>query len=74
MLAAGMRPRFILREDWFWPVALDSERSDFVAERLQEHGVGRRALHERDPLRGRSRREHPRAASPIAAHIAPTCS
>ena len=39
MLAAGMRPRFIFREDWFWPVSLDPEEARFIAERLQEHGV-----------------------------------
>jgi NADPH-dependent 2,4-dienoyl-CoA reductase/sulfur reductase-like enzyme len=39
MLAAGLRPRFLVREEWFWPVALDAREAAWIAERLRGHGV-----------------------------------
>lgn len=39
MLAAGHRPVFLLRDEWFWPIALDARESAFVAEALRHHGV-----------------------------------
>ena len=39
MLAAGLNPRFLIREEWFWPIALDTRESAWIAERLREHGV-----------------------------------
>lgn len=31
--------RFFIREDWFWPMALDERESAWIAERMSEHGV-----------------------------------
>lgn len=39
MHATGLRPRFFIREEWFWPIAMDSAESAWVAERMREHGV-----------------------------------
>lgn len=39
MLAAKLRPRFIVREDHFWPIALDRGEAAWIAERLREHGA-----------------------------------
>ena len=39
MLAAKLRPRFFVREDWFWPLALDERESSWISARLRDHGV-----------------------------------
>lgn len=39
LLAAGLRPTFLIREEWFWPIALDANESAWVAEALRHHGV-----------------------------------
>ncbi len=39
LVAAGLRPTFFIREDWFWPMALDPRESAWIAERMGEHGV-----------------------------------
>ncbi len=39
MLAAGLSPTFLIREDWFWPIALDAAESAWIAERMKHHGV-----------------------------------
>jgi NADPH-dependent 2,4-dienoyl-CoA reductase/sulfur reductase-like enzyme len=39
MHAAGLRPRFFIREEWFWPLAHDAAESTWIAERMREHGV-----------------------------------
>ncbi|MBX3250647.1 MAG: FAD-dependent oxidoreductase [Myxococcales bacterium] len=39
MLAAGLRPRFYVREDSFWPVALDAREAAVVTEALRAHGA-----------------------------------
>lgn len=39
LLSAGLRPRFLVREEWFWPVALERREAVFVAEHLAAHGV-----------------------------------
>ncbi len=39
MLCAGLRPRFFLRDDSFWPMALDARESAWIADRLRDHGV-----------------------------------
>lgn len=37
--AAGLEPRFFVREPWFWPIALDERESAFIGERLRAHGI-----------------------------------
>lgn len=39
MHAAGLRPRFFIREQWFWTIALDAWESRWIADRMREHGV-----------------------------------
>jgi NADPH-dependent 2,4-dienoyl-CoA reductase/sulfur reductase-like enzyme len=39
LLAAGLRPTFLIREDWFWPVALDAREAAWIAEELRGHGA-----------------------------------
>lgn len=39
LLSAGHRPRLFVREDWFWPMALDPREARWIAERLREHGA-----------------------------------
>jgi len=38
-VAAGLRPKFFIREEWFWPIALDPRESEWISERMREHGV-----------------------------------
>lgn len=38
-LASGASPHFFIREDWFWPMAIDARESAWIAERMREHGV-----------------------------------
>jgi NAD(P)H-nitrite reductase large subunit len=38
-LAAGLRPSFFIREEWFWPMALEPREAAWIAERMTEHGV-----------------------------------
>lgn len=37
--AAGLKPHFLIREEWFWPMALSKEESTWIAARMAEHGV-----------------------------------
>jgi NADPH-dependent 2,4-dienoyl-CoA reductase/sulfur reductase-like enzyme len=39
LVALGHRPRFLVREEWFWPMALDAREARFIAEHLRAHGV-----------------------------------
>lgn len=39
MLAAGLKPTFLVRERWFWPIALDEQEAGWVGEALRHHGV-----------------------------------
>ena len=39
LLAAGLRPKFFVREEWFWPMAIEPRESAWIAERLRAHGV-----------------------------------
>jgi NADPH-dependent 2,4-dienoyl-CoA reductase/sulfur reductase-like enzyme len=56
MIAAGLRPTFLIREEWFWPIALDARESAWVADALRGHGVDVRleeiALEIRDDGKG----------------------
>ncbi|MEZ4238817.1 MAG: NAD(P)/FAD-dependent oxidoreductase [Myxococcota bacterium] len=39
MLAAGLAVTFVIREEWFWPIALDADEAAWVADALRHHGV-----------------------------------
>ena len=39
MVAAKLKPRFFIREDWFWPIALDDREGRWISDRMSEHGV-----------------------------------
>ncbi len=39
LLAAGLKPRFLIKQEWFWPAFLDATEAGWVAEHLREHGV-----------------------------------
>ncbi len=39
MVAAGLHPHFFIREEYFWPMAIDADESAWIAERMAEHGV-----------------------------------
>ncbi|MGD8860252.1 MAG: NAD(P)/FAD-dependent oxidoreductase [Myxococcales bacterium] len=52
MLAAGLSPRFFIREEWFWPMAIDARESAFITARMAEHGVEVLLEHEVQELRG----------------------
>ena len=45
-VAAGLRPHFFIREEWFWPIALDSRESRWISDRMREHGVEVHLQHE----------------------------
>ncbi|MEM9190193.1 MAG: FAD-dependent oxidoreductase [Myxococcota bacterium] len=38
-VAAKLRPRFLIREEWFWPMAIERRESTWITERMRHHGV-----------------------------------
>lgn len=38
-VAASLHPRFVIREEWFWPIALSRRESSWICDRMGEHGV-----------------------------------
>lgn len=51
-VAAGRRPHFFIREDWFWPIALEPREAQWIADRMSEHGVEVHLDHEVQQLEG----------------------
>jgi NADPH-dependent 2,4-dienoyl-CoA reductase/sulfur reductase-like enzyme len=49
-VAAGLQPRFFIREEWFWPLALEPREARWIADRLGEHGVEVHLEHEVEAL------------------------
>ena len=49
-VTAGLRPRFFIREEWFWPIALDPRESQWIADRMSHHGVDVHLEHEVEML------------------------
>ena len=49
-VAAGLRPHFFIREEWFWPIALDPRESQWISARMAEHGVEVHLEHEVEAL------------------------
>jgi NADPH-dependent 2,4-dienoyl-CoA reductase/sulfur reductase-like enzyme len=48
----GVETHFFVREEWFWPMALDRAESAWIAERLREHAVHVHLEHEVEALVG----------------------
>jgi NADPH-dependent 2,4-dienoyl-CoA reductase/sulfur reductase-like enzyme len=38
-VAAGLRPHFFIREEWFWPIALEPREAQWISDRMAQHGV-----------------------------------
>jgi NADPH-dependent 2,4-dienoyl-CoA reductase/sulfur reductase-like enzyme len=49
-VAAGLRPSFFIREDWFWPIALEPREAQWISERMRDHGVDVHLDHEVEAL------------------------
>lgn len=49
-VAAGLRPHFFIREEWFWPIALEPREATWIADRMSEHGVRVHLQHEIESL------------------------
>jgi NADPH-dependent 2,4-dienoyl-CoA reductase/sulfur reductase-like enzyme len=39
LLAAGLRPTFVVADEWYWPISLDDREAAWVAEALRAHGA-----------------------------------
>jgi NAD(P)H-nitrite reductase large subunit len=39
LVAAGVATEFLVREEWFWPIALDRREAGWIAEAFRAHGV-----------------------------------
>jgi NADPH-dependent 2,4-dienoyl-CoA reductase/sulfur reductase-like enzyme len=50
--AAGLHARFFIREDWFWPMAIDQRESTWIAERMREGGVDMRLAEDVKTIEG----------------------
>ncbi|TNF62015.1 MAG: FAD-dependent oxidoreductase, partial [Deltaproteobacteria bacterium] len=49
-VAAGLRPYFFIREEWFWPIALDPRESRWISDQMGQHGVEVHLEHEIEAL------------------------
>lgn len=80
-LAREIEVDFFIREEWFWPVALDATESSWIADRMREHGVHVHFEHEVEALLGdaegnvtgvrTNRGEHPCDAVVVAIGVVP---
>lgn len=50
MVAAKRTPHFFIRDEWFWPIALDTRESRWIGERMEQHGVQVHLEHEIEEL------------------------
>ncbi len=39
LLAAGRRVSFLIRDEWYWPMAIDARESAWIGARMKDHGV-----------------------------------
>ena len=39
LAAEGLRPRFVIRDEWFWPMALEAREAAWIADHMRAHGV-----------------------------------
>lgn len=49
-VAAGLQPHFFIREEWFWPIALEPREAKWISDRMSEHGVQVHLEHEVESL------------------------
>jgi len=56
LLMAGLDVSFLIREDWYWPIALDRTEGDMVVEHVQQHGCDVRLKTECSEVLGRDDR------------------
>jgi len=52
LLHKGIATTFLIREDYYWPIALCREEGDMITESLEAHGVTVRLSEEVDEIRG----------------------
>jgi len=52
MLAAGLKPTFLIRDKWFWPIALDEREATWIGQEMSHHGVDVRTQHNVESLSG----------------------
>jgi NAD(P)H-nitrite reductase large subunit len=38
LLKAGLKVSFIIREDWYWPIALDKDEGTMISDHMKYHG------------------------------------
>ncbi|MCA9575868.1 MAG: FAD-dependent oxidoreductase [Sandaracinaceae bacterium] len=50
--ARGLHPRFFIRDEWFWPMAIDAAEAGWITERMRAHGVHVHLEHEVERLEG----------------------
>lgn len=50
MVHRGLRPKFFIREEWFWPMAIEPRESAWITDRMREHGVDVMLGHQVDDL------------------------
>ncbi len=55
MLAKKLKPKFFIREDWFWPMAIDKQESAYISERMRHHGVDVLLEHDVERIEGEGR-------------------
>jgi len=56
MHAQKHKPHFFVREEWFWPMALDAREARFITDRMQAHGVNVHLNHEIEAFEGDAQR------------------
>ena len=57
MAAAGLKPTFLIREEWFWPMAIEKRESTWIADRMRHHGVDVRLEENLEAIRGEGKVE-----------------
>ncbi len=53
LLTAGIDVTFLIREDYYWPIALDENEGTIVAEHMRHHGCDVRLKTEMKEIRGK---------------------
>jgi NADPH-dependent 2,4-dienoyl-CoA reductase/sulfur reductase-like enzyme len=51
-VAAGLAPHFFIREEWFWPMAIDRREAGWITDRMSEHGVQVHLEHNLERIEG----------------------